>query len=219
VSTARVAARAVLAAGLLFSAGCRTQEPYDYTLYRSHMPRSILVLPPTNESMEVLGPYACLSTVSQPIAERGYYVFPVALVDAYMKENGCPTPTEMQSVAPAKLREHFGADAVLYLRVLSWGTSYQVINSSTSVSVEGRLVDLATETEIWTGTWQVARNSMQGQDNVIVMLLAAVIQQIADTTVDAAHDLAANTAEPWIASDHGLLPGPRHKDFGAATPK
>jgi hypothetical protein len=183
------------------------------------MPHTILVLPPVNESLEVLAPYGCLSTVTTPIAERGYYVVPVSLVDAYMKENGCPTPAEMQSVPIGKLREQFGADAVLYLNVKSWGTSYQVINSSTTVTVDGRLVDLASGAELWTGTWQAAHNSMQGQNNLAVMLAAALVHQITDTTVDAAHNLAEVSAEPWLASDRGLLLGPRHKDFTADQAK
>ena len=58
-------------------AGCATTST-DYRAYIQHMPRSILVLPPLNESAEVLAPYSFLSTITRPLAERGYYVFPVA---------------------------------------------------------------------------------------------------------------------------------------------
>lgn len=40
-------------------------------------PRSILVLPPMNSSVDVNAPYSYLSTISTPLAEKGYYVFPV----------------------------------------------------------------------------------------------------------------------------------------------
>jgi hypothetical protein len=52
--------------------GCKTTQPYDYTNFRAHPPRSILVIPPLNESTTVEGTYSYLSTVSRPIAERGY---------------------------------------------------------------------------------------------------------------------------------------------------
>ena len=49
------------------------------------MPRSILVLPPINESMDVNVTYSWLTTASQPIAEKGFYVYPVAVMDLNQK--------------------------------------------------------------------------------------------------------------------------------------
>ena len=66
-------------AGILFAAlllaGCASRPPYDYTNYRQHPPRSILVLPPLNQSTDIRGTYSYLSTVTYPLAEMGYYVF------------------------------------------------------------------------------------------------------------------------------------------------
>ena len=64
--------------GLILLEGCRA--PHDYSAYLDHMPRSILVLPPLNNSLEPVAPYIYLSTVTRPLAERGYYVFPVAVI-------------------------------------------------------------------------------------------------------------------------------------------
>ena len=86
---------ALFALGLAL-AGCQTVKPYDYTNFRAHPPRSILVLPPLNESTAVEGTYGYLTTVTRPVAERGYYVFPVAVADQFMKDNGLPTAAEMQ---------------------------------------------------------------------------------------------------------------------------
>ncbi len=72
-----------LAAVAVLCGGCAT-TPYDYAPYRQHMPRSILVLPPLNKSVEVNAPYSYLSTVTRPLAECGYYVFPVAVIDAFL---------------------------------------------------------------------------------------------------------------------------------------
>src|SRR5437879_7019697 len=84
----QASAAAVIA---LILTGCAAQ-PYDYTNYRQHPPRSIVVLPPLNESTAVEATYGYLSTVTRPIAEQGYYVFPVAVVDQFLKENGLPVP-------------------------------------------------------------------------------------------------------------------------------
>ena len=71
---------------LLFLSGCATS--YNYTNFRKHKPRSILVLPPLNNANDIRGTYSYLSTVSMPVAEKGFYVFPVTIVDQMMKENG-----------------------------------------------------------------------------------------------------------------------------------
>src|SRR5258706_3092071 len=107
--------RLLTAALLLILGGCATMQPYDYSNYRAHPPRSILVLPPLNESTAIEGTYSYLSTVTQPIAEMGYYVFPVAVLDHFLKENGMPTAGEMHQAPLHKIREIVGADAVLYI--------------------------------------------------------------------------------------------------------
>lgn len=207
-------AAAICALPLLAAACAATPAPYDYDPYLAHMPRSILVLPPLNESPEVEAPYSFLSTVSQPIGERGYYVFPVAVVDELLKQNGCPTPGEMHRVPLAKLREVFGADAVLYLTVKQWGTAYRVIDSVTTVTVEGRLVDAATGTQIWSGTSSVIDSSAQGQRDLISMLVTAVATQVVSAAGDPSHDIApAVSLDLTSNADHGLLLGPLDEGF------
>lgn len=208
----RARAAGVAALGTI-AAGCVSQ-PFDYGPFLDRMPHSILVLPPTSDSIEVNAPYGCLSTVTVPLAERGYYVFPVAVVDAFMKENGAPTPNDMRAVPLAKLREVFGADAVLYLHVKEWGTSYQVINSHTSVVVQGRLVDLQSGVTIWSGSYAAVHDSSQGQSNALAMLAGAIVSQIVHTATDAAHDLSVTAMPAWFWDARvGLLVGPRSPGF------
>ena len=112
----------LLAALLLFAgSGCAPTTMSDYTAFRQSRPRSILVLPPLNNSPDMQATYGFLSTVTQPLAESGYYVFPVALVDQTFKENGMLNPGEMHQAPVAKLREIFGADATLYITVTQYG--------------------------------------------------------------------------------------------------
>jgi hypothetical protein len=203
-------ARAALALGPL-ALGCASEpESYDYSTYVAHLPRSILVLPPLDLSLEVEAPYRWLSTITYPLAERGYYVFPVALVDLYMKENGLPTPHEMHDVPLAKLAEIFGCDAVLYVTITEWGTSYRVISSDTTVAFDARLVDAATGLELWSGSGQAVESSSSGSSDIFSMLAGAVTQQILSTTIaDPSTGLArqANARMIWTEGQ-GLLPGP-----------
>lgn len=186
----------------------------DYTLYRSRVPRSILVLPPQNSSTAVDSTYIFLSTVSRPLAEAGYYVFPVAVIDAFMKENGLPTPDEMNGVALKKIKEVFGADAVLYFTIEAWGQKYYVISSQTVVQASARLVDVETGATLWTGRAQAVRDSGGGGQGILGALIAAAVHQIVFSMVDQTHELSrlANTTMVFN-KDNGLLFGPRHPEY------
>jgi hypothetical protein len=64
----------------IFATGCQEVKPYDYTALKKSKPRSIVVIPPKNNSIEVNASYIYLSTLTEPLAEKGYYVLPVAVV-------------------------------------------------------------------------------------------------------------------------------------------
>lgn len=186
--------------------GC-VSKPYDYTNFRAHPPRSLLVLTPLNESTDVRGTYGYLSSVSRPLAEMGYYVYPVAVVDEFMKENGLPTAGEMQQIPLQKIHDVFGADAVLYLTVLGYGSKYQVITSTTTVSAKGKLVDVATGTTLWEGFAVAQESSSSG--NLIGDLIVAAVDQAINSSTDQAHNLGAQVnQEMFTTKDQGLLYGP-----------
>jgi hypothetical protein len=199
-------------AGVAAALAACASRPHDYRAYLAHMPGSILVLPPVNDSLEAQASSAFLATVTRPLAERGYYVFPVAVVEAYLRQNGRPTPADMHAVEPAKLREVFGADAALYIHIKEWGTSYQVLNSSSRVVTDCRLVDLATGTTLWTGTGRAVSDS--GGGNLGAALVGAVVNQVAASLSDPCPALARR-ANHGLFSDqrHGLLLGFRHPGY------
>jgi len=197
----------VLIATIILCGGCSTTKK-DYTFFRQHEPRSILVLPPLNETIEVNAGYSYLSTISQPLGECGYYVFPVAVVDAFMKDNGLPTPGEMHSVPTAKLHEVFGADAVLYVTIEDYGQKYQILSSTTIVEARVRLVDAKSGVLLWEGK-AIGREASGGSGNLIADVILAAIEQAVDSSGDEAHDLSrrANFAMVFDEKD-GFLLGP-----------
>ncbi len=197
----------------LILAGCAT-KPYDYTNFRAHPPRSILVLPPLNESTDIGGTYGYLSTVTQPVAEMGYYVFPVAVVDHFCKENGMPGAGEMHQAPLDKIREIIGADAVLYITLKQYGTKYQVINSATTVLAEAKLVDTRTGTLLWAGTL-LAQDNSGGAGNIFGDLIVAVVTQAINKSTDHAHNVSRMANTQFAVKDHGLLPGPYHPKHGS----
>jgi hypothetical protein len=189
-----LASSSAIVAALVALTGCKTLPPYDYTAYQQHPPRSILVLPPINESTAVEGTFGYLTTVSRPLAERGYYVFPVDVVDRLMRENGLPGAGEMHEVSIEKLREVTGADSVLYLVLHSYGSKFQLLSSNTTVRVSGRLVDTRTGTLLWDGTG-LAQQGSGGSGNPLADLVAAAITQVVNSKTDPAHQVSrlANT--------------------------
>ncbi len=189
-------------------AGCQTAKPYDYTNFRAHPPRSIVVIPPLNESTDVAGGYSYLSTVTRPLAELGYYVFPVAVVDQFLKENGMPTAGEMNQVPVNKIGEIMGADAVLFLDLKQYGSKYVVINSVTTVEVTAKLVDTHTGTLLWEGRG-FAQQSASSSGNPVADAIAALVSQAVNKTVDSAHGVSqlANS-NLFLPEGTGLPYGP-----------
>ncbi|WP_374086620.1 DUF799 domain-containing protein [Methylomicrobium lacus] len=197
-----------LALLLITIAGCVTTPPFDYSLFRSHRPRSILVLPPLNQTTDVNAPYSYLSTITRPLAECGYYVYPVAVVDAYMKENGLPSAEEMHGVALKKIRDIIGADAVLYVTIEEWGQKYVVVQSITTIRAKAQLIDTVSGQVIWHGTQAVSQGSGGGGDP-IAMLIAAAVTQMIGNVADFTHDLSRTANHGMIYNvDNGFLAGP-----------
>ncbi|WP_045854292.1 DUF799 domain-containing protein [Raoultella terrigena] len=203
----------------LLATGCSTgnKKSTDYSAFRESKPRSILVLPPRNQSPDVNASNSLLSVVTMPLAESGYYVFPVAVVSETFKQNGVTNPDDISSVPLKKLHDTFGADAVMYISITDYGTSYQVVNSDTRVTATARLVDSRTGKELWTGGATASSN--EGQKNsgggLIGVLLTAVITQIANSSIDKAHDIAEVTGARMFSagSNGGLLYGPRSPNY------
>ena len=187
---------------------CATLEPVDYTQFKAHRPTSILVLPPINNSVEVGATQAYLSVITKPIAERGFYVFPVALVEHYFRSNGLTEPTDIHQLPLKKLQDVFNADAVFYVTIAEWGNSYQVVTSTTSIKAEGILVDAHTGTELWRGQQVAQQSSSSGSNSVSGILIDAVISQMAHELSDASRALARRSSHDTIFGPRGFIDGP-----------
>lgn len=205
--------RATLLALPLFAVSCQSAETFDYGPFVEHQPTSILVLPPLDQTMEVNASYGSLSTLTKPLAEQGFYVFPAALVDSIMRSNGLPAPAEMHLVPLSKLNEIFAPDAVLYVTVKNWGTSYQVVNSSTAVTLSAKLVDARTGTKLWHGAFTQYHNSNNGGGSLLGMVASAIANQIATSISDPSRNMSSEAANMMFTyPGKGLPLGPYHPD-------
>lgn len=206
-------------AAVLLLQGCATpSKPYDYTAYKEAKPASILVLPPVNGTPEVQATPSVMAQLTQPLAESGYYVLPVSLVDETLKSNGMHTADDAHQIPAAKLREIFGADAGLYVKVTRYGTVYKVLNSETAVTLEARLVDLRNGRLLWEGSAGAssAEQSNSSQGGLVGMLVKAVVDQIVAASTDLSHPMAGMASQRLLTAGrpNGLLVGPRSPHYG-----
>lgn len=202
----------------LLGACAATKAPYDYTAFKQSRPASMLVLPPVNETPDVKATIGVMASTVLPLAEAGYYVMPISLVDETFKQNGLTSPEDIQNVSTEKLHQIFGADAAVYIKVKQYGTSYSVIASKTVVTVEGKIVDLRSGKLIWQGasTASSAESSDGGNPGGLTgMLVKAVISQIVSTVTDASFDFAAIADKRLLGAPvkDGVLYGPRSLNY------
>lgn len=204
---------------LLLLPGCATPPaPYDYSAFNKARPVTLLVMPPVNDSPDVKATPAVWAQATLPLSEAGYYVLPVTLVDETFRQNGVDTATDAQEIPFSKLRDFFGADAAVYIKVTKYGTSYAVLASETRVEAEARIVDLRSGELLWQGKAAAssAEQQQQNQGGLIGLLLAAVVHQVIGTATDAAYNYAgiANGRLLGAPRYNGVLPGPRSPAFG-----
>lgn len=203
--------------------GCATPPaPYDYTAFQRAKPASLLVMPPLNESPEVKATPGVWSHATRPLAEGGYYVLPVTLVDETLRGNGVLTAAEAQSIPYPKLREVFGADAAVYIKVNRYGTSYKLIDSETRVDVEAKIIDLRDGQLLWSGSAfaSSAEQSQQAQGGLVGLLVTALVKQIIGTASDASYQFAGTAQDRLLGAPrfNGVLPGPRSPAHGKPMP-
>lgn len=215
----RLIALSLLTLAMTWLGGCANQvAKYDYTAFRKAAPKSILILPPTNQSPDIQASSGILATATFPVAEGGFYVYPVALVAQTFKENGVTSPDEIQQLPIAKLREVFGADAALYLTVKNYGASYQVVASNVQVTLEAKLVDMRSGDLLWQG--KATASNQEGRNNqggLVGMLVAALVEQIINSSItDPSYRIGAIANSRLLTANpdaNGMLYGPRSPHY------
>lgn len=217
---ARILSALVLITSL---SACVSMPPaHDYTAFKAANPASVIILPPLNNTPEVIAPYSVMTQLATPIGESGFYVFPVAMVNQTFNNNGLTQAADIQAVPTTKLKEIFGADTALYVTIDDYGTSYVVISSETRVTVTASLVDLETGNMLWTGAATASSAEQQNANSggLVGMLVQAAVNQIFETVTDRGFDIAAITSARLLSAEsyNGLLYGPRSPKYGQPVP-
>jgi len=192
-----VAALIMLLASLL--SGCvHAPPPKDLSKFKAANPSSILIVPVVNESVEVTAPDFFLSTVSVPIAERGYYVFPVNLVKRILEDDGLSDASLVHAAPAGKICNLFGSDSVLYVTIKEWNSKYMILSTTVNVRLNYAIKDCKTGDTLWEHDQIMAytpQNNSTGNPfaDLIVMAVNAAITKAAPNYVPLARQANAIT--------------------------
>ncbi|MEO2159124.1 MAG: GNA1162 family protein [bacterium] len=202
---------------LVFLPSCATVPIHkDYTKFRIEDPKSILVVPVVNRSVDVDAPDYFLSTATLPIAERGYYVFPVNLVKRLLEDDGLADADLVHSADPTRVAELFGVDAILYISIQRWDAKFMILTTTVTVQFDYSLKSGKTGETLWEHQETMVYNPQQQNSSgnpladLIVMAVSAAITKAAPNYVPLAKQANGNA----VGRLHqGLPAGPHHKKY------
>lgn len=138
-------------------------------------PLSVLVVPAINHSTAADAPELYSTTIAEPLSEAGYYVMPIPLTNMILNGEGIVDGEQLKGVDAGKFRSLFGADAVLYVTINQWDTSYYVTGGNVSVDADFRLVSTADNSSLWHYRGTIVYDTSGGSGNLLVDIISTAI--------------------------------------------
>ncbi|WP_027369185.1 GNA1162 family protein [Desulfocurvibacter africanus] len=141
----------VMFIALAILGGCARQATKAelFPLMYEQKPRSIVILPPINESTAADAPTYYSTTVQEPLVYTGFYVLPYEISTDILHNEGITDGEQLYDMPLNMFKEYFGADAVLFTRIKKWDTAYLVIASTLTVEVECELKSSISGEKLW----------------------------------------------------------------------
>lgn len=202
--------RIFLCLAVLLLSGCASNvvKP-DFTAFNAAAPRSILVVPSVNKSLDVDAPNYMLTTLTVPLAEKGFYVFPVHTAKTVLEQEGFYEGEQIHKQPPEALARLFGADAVLYVTINRWDAQYALISTTVTVDFDYRLVT-KDGAEVWRANKKMvyspqSQNTGSPLGNLIAAAVTAALERAKPTYMPLAR--SAN-ADVFIAGPTAIPNGP-----------
>lgn len=195
---------------LALLSGCTATQPKNYDKFNAASPHSILIVPVVNNSVEVTAPDYFLSTITIPLAEQGYYVFPVNLVKRMLEDDGLSDANLVHNASVEKLSNLFGADAVLYVIINQWDAKYMILSTQVTVALAYIIKDGKTGETLWEHQQNmvyVPQNNSSGNPfvDLVVMAVNAAVTKAAPNYIPLANQANAKT---FTYPGAGIPPGP-----------
>lgn len=162
--------------------GCANIQKKDMSAFYIAAPRSILVVPVVNRTLDIDAPIFVLTTLPIPLANKGYYVFPVNTIKYILEQEGLYEGDRILTIPVPTLANMFGADAILYVTIHRWDAKYAFIATTVTVEFDYKLV-AADGTIIWQENKKMAyspqNNSGVGLSGLFAAAITAAITRAA----------------------------------------
>ena len=216
--TPRLVVACSLAAALL---GCATAPQADkYAKFIAANPRSILIVPPVSKTVNIDAPAYFLSTIPIPVAERGYYVFPVNMVKRVLEDDGLADASLVQKADPVRLCKIFGADAVIYVTLEQWDAKYMVLSTSVTVELGYVMKDGKTGDTIWKAKEGMTYSSDSGSSgSLLASAISAAVEKAAPSYIPLARRVNDEAlAYPGSGFPAGPYSSEYRKDIAGVAP-
>ncbi len=196
--------------------GCATPtvtKADKFPLMYAERPLAILVLPPVNSTTAADAKEYYSTTIAEPLAFAGFYVFPMQLTGEIMKSQGL-YDTELLADQPLnRFSEYFGADAVLFTHIKKWDKSYMVLASNLTVTIDASLKSTKTNKILWeyTGTVVADLSANSSSGNPLIDL---AVKAIATGLNTAAADYVPYARQANVQMLQGIPFGKYHARTG-----
>lgn len=190
--------------GVLLLSSCETtkstmnrEEAYGL-MYKGES-LAIAAMPPINKTNNVEAKEYFYSTLTRPLAERGYYVLPSFLTMEMFKSESAYDSEMFMNGNIKRFGEVLGADAVLFTVIHKWEKA--AMNANITVEVEYILKSTKDNSELYSrrGTIVYDLSSNSGSAGIVGALVGMAVDAI--NTAATSHVSAARAANIYTLSD------------------
>lgn len=152
---------------------------------------SILVVPASNRTTAADAASLYATTLAKPLAEAGYYVFSIPYTKEFFANEGIIDGEQTKSIPASRFNTLFGADAVLYVSIRDWETSYYVLGGEVEVGVELKLVSTETGVQLWHHRHKVSKSTGSDDkgDGLLFQIISTAITTAQTDYVPIARDI------------------------------
>ncbi len=170
-------------------------------MYDDRQPVTIVVVPAINNTTAAEASNYFNVTITEPVANQGYYPMPVEIVrDIFLKE-GIVDSKLIKGMPASIFKKNFGADAVLFVTINAWDTNYAVVAANVTVGLEYVMISTNTNEIIWQYSSSIAVDTA-GQSSGFI--IADIISTAINTAVTDYVPIAKSVnAQAFIALPHG----------------
>lgn len=190
----------VLAVVALVATSCsttKTTKGMQYSKLYDEKPVVLLIMPPINNTTNVEAKDLFFTSVSEPLAEAGYYVLPPLMAMDVLR-NESAYDAELFIDAPlGQFKEYFGADAVVFSVIDSWKKVVTGINTKITYIVKSTTTNEVLFERTCNLTLDYTGNNTSG--GLLGALIDVVVAAIETAATD--HIKAARLANEFIFKD------------------